>query len=106
MFILVQSEISMQPKRDSPATGSWNIQEEIRRVRTKATEEMLRSIPSTRIDWSAFALENRSTLNSLPDGKQETDMGGKLRKAVGSTMNSSLGITTTHGFEGMVSYMD
>ncbi|KAK9946776.1 hypothetical protein M0R45_012222 [Rubus argutus] len=86
-------------KRDSPATGSWNIQEEIRRVRTKATEEMLRSIPSTRIDWSAFSLENRSTLNSLPDGKQEADMGSKLRKASGSTMNSSLGITTTHGFE-------
>ncbi|KAM1618160.1 hypothetical protein ACFX1R_018350 [Malus domestica] len=65
-------------KRDAPATGSWNIQEEIRRVRSKATEELLRSLPSTRIDWSASALEKRSILGSLPGGQREDDVGDKL----------------------------
>ncbi|XP_008393961.2 protein KAKU4 isoform X2 [Malus domestica] len=65
-------------KRDAPATGSWNIQEEIRRVRSKATEELLRSLPSTRIDWSASALEKRSVLGSLPGGQREDDVGDKL----------------------------
>ncbi|KAB2619191.1 hypothetical protein D8674_015060 [Pyrus ussuriensis x Pyrus communis] len=61
-----------------PASGSWNIQEEIRRVRSKATEELLRSLPSTRIDWSASALEKRSVLGSLPGGQREDDVGDKL----------------------------
>ncbi|XP_062021588.1 protein KAKU4 [Rosa rugosa] len=93
------TSVKSKLKRDSPATGSWNIQEEIRRVRTKATEEMLRSLPSSTIDWSAYSLENRSTLKSLPDGKQEADLGDKLknpRTAAGLTMDPSLGITTTH----------
>ncbi|XP_048438215.1 protein KAKU4-like isoform X2 [Pyrus x bretschneideri] len=67
-----------KPKRDAPASGSWNIQEEIRRVRSKATEELLRSLPSTRIDWSASALEKRSVLGSLPGGQREDDVGDKL----------------------------
>ncbi|CAN6681868.1 unnamed protein product [Malus baccata var. baccata] len=65
-------------KRDAPATGSWNIQEEIRRVRSKATEELLRSLPSTRIDWSASALEKRNVLGSLPGGQREDDVGDQL----------------------------
>ncbi|XP_068338033.1 protein KAKU4-like isoform X7 [Pyrus communis] len=65
-------------KRDAPASGSWNIQEEIRRVRSKATEELLRSLPSTRIDWSASALEKRSVLGSLPGGQREDDVGDEL----------------------------
>ncbi|XP_050364117.1 protein KAKU4 isoform X2 [Argentina anserina] len=69
------TSVTSKPKRDAPATGSWNIQEEIRKVRTKATEEMLRSLPSSKIDWSTFSLENKSTLNSLPDGKQESNLG-------------------------------
>ena len=40
---------------DSPVTGSWNIQEELRKVRSRATEEMLRTRPSSKIDWSALA---------------------------------------------------
>ncbi|XWS17924.1 hypothetical protein CRYUN_Cryun33cG0109900 [Craigia yunnanensis] len=52
-------------KRDSPATGSWNIQEEIRKVRSKATEEMLRTLSSPKIDWSLFALEHKRGSDSL-----------------------------------------
>ncbi|KAH1124667.1 hypothetical protein AAZX31_06G072900 [Glycine max] len=51
-------------KRDSAATGSWSIQDEIRRVRSRATEDLLRSLPSSKIDWSAFAMENKNNVNS------------------------------------------
>ncbi|KAK8523104.1 hypothetical protein V6N12_047637 [Hibiscus sabdariffa] len=49
---------SSKRKRDSPTNGSWNIQEEIRKVRSKATEDMLRTLSSPKIDWSSFAEEN------------------------------------------------
>ncbi|KAM1224700.1 hypothetical protein ACFX2G_044513 [Malus domestica] len=90
-------------KRDAPATGSWNIQEEIRRVRSKATEELLRSLPSTRIDWSTSALEKRSVLGSFPGGQREDDVGDKLhnsKNAVGSNLTLSLGITASNGSDG------
>ncbi|KAK8660530.1 hypothetical protein V6N13_051456 [Hibiscus sabdariffa] len=56
---------SSKQKRDSPATGSWNIQDEIRKVRSKATEEMLRTLSSPKVDWSLFALEQKSAPDSL-----------------------------------------
>lgn len=58
------ADTGMQLKRDSAATGSWSIQDEIRRVRSRATEELLRSLPSSKIDWSAFAMENKNNVNS------------------------------------------
>lgn len=45
----------MLQKRNFVASGSWNIQEELRRVRAKATEDMLRT-PSSRTDPSLFAI--------------------------------------------------
>ncbi|KAM1134326.1 hypothetical protein ACFX19_044171 [Malus domestica] len=80
-MLIVLSENLMQLKRDAPATGSWNIQEEIRRVRSKATEELLRSLPSTRIDWSTSALEKRSVLGSFPGGQREDDVGDELHNS-------------------------
>ncbi|XP_050263757.1 protein KAKU4 [Quercus robur] len=65
------SASSSKLKRESPATGSWNIQEEIRRVRSKATEEMLRTLPSSKIDWSALTLGHKSSPNSLAGEKLE-----------------------------------
>ncbi|MED6125078.1 hypothetical protein PIB30_065120 [Stylosanthes scabra] len=44
-------------KRDTPATGSWSIQDEIRRVRSRATEEMLRTVPSSKTDLSPFSMD-------------------------------------------------
>ncbi|CAJ2643386.1 unnamed protein product [Trifolium pratense] len=58
------STSSLKFKRDSSATGSWSIQDEIRRVRSRATEEMLRTVPSSKIDWSAFAVEHKNNVNS------------------------------------------
>ncbi|KAL5559378.1 hypothetical protein UlMin_035589 [Ulmus minor] len=55
------STSSFKAKKDTPTSGSWNIQEEIQRVRAKATEEMLRTLPSKKLDLSSFAFENRSS---------------------------------------------
>ncbi|XP_021834750.1 protein KAKU4 [Prunus avium] len=91
---------TLKLKRDSRATGSWNIQEEIRRVRSKATEELLRSLPSTRIDWSASTLGNRSTSGYLGDGKQEVETGDKIhnsKNSIGANVNLSSGVTTSFG---------
>ncbi|XVF35750.1 hypothetical protein REPUB_Repub18cG0173100 [Reevesia pubescens] len=56
---------SSKRKRDSAASGSWNIQEEIRKVRSKATEEMLRTLSSPKIDCSSLALKHKSGPDSL-----------------------------------------
>lgn len=68
----------MQYKRDSSATGSWSIQDEIRRVRSRATEEMLRTLPSSKIDWSAYAVENKSNVNSSAIENIGTSLGDKV----------------------------
>ncbi|EEF34373.1 hypothetical protein RCOM_0204720 [Ricinus communis] len=57
--------------RDSSATGSWNIQEEIRKVRSKATEDMLRVRPSSVIDWSTLASDIKQSPRSLVAYKAE-----------------------------------
>ncbi|KAK4435677.1 protein KAKU4 [Sesamum alatum] len=55
LYSVDQDPLSSSKKRNSLASGSWNIQEELRRVRSKATEDMLRT-PSTKIDPSLFAV--------------------------------------------------
>ncbi|GLT48380.1 hypothetical protein SLA2020_220100 [Shorea laevis] len=52
---------SSKLKWDSPTTSSWNIQEELRKVRSKATEDMLRARPSSKIDWSPFTSEHKNS---------------------------------------------
>ncbi|KAE8735928.1 COP9-signalosome 5B [Hibiscus syriacus] len=56
---------SCKRKRNSLATGSWNIQDEIRKVRYKATEEMLGNLPSSTIAWSSFPSEHKKVLDSI-----------------------------------------
>ncbi|KAL1346761.1 uncharacterized protein [Arachis hypogaea] len=51
-------------KRDTPATGSWSIQDELRRVRSRATEEMLRTVPSSKIDLSPFPMGNTNNVHT------------------------------------------
>lgn len=95
----------MQLKRDSSATGSWNILEEIRKVRSKATEEMLRTQPSSKIDWSAFASEHKSSPSSLAADKLEASVGDKMvnsAKSVHASLNLTTGVTSTYGFPGVV----
>ncbi|KAL0393855.1 UNVERIFIED_CONTAM: protein KAKU4 [Sesamum latifolium] len=55
LYSVGQDRLSSSKKRNSLASGSWNIQEELRRVRSKATEDMLRT-PSIKIDPSLFAV--------------------------------------------------
>jgi len=64
LWILVWADGGMQLKRDSTATGSWSIQDEIRRVRFRATEDLLRTLPSSKIDWSALGMENKNNVDS------------------------------------------
>ncbi|XP_059462136.1 protein KAKU4 isoform X2 [Corylus avellana] len=96
-----KSTSSLKLKRESPGTGSWNIQEEIRRVRSKATEEMLRTLPSSKIDRSAFSLEHKSSPNSLVTEKLDDSMGDKMltsTQPVDASLNLAIERTTSHGF--------
>uniref|UniRef100_A0A2P2LNV5 Uncharacterized protein LOC105130507 isoform X2 n=1 Tax=Rhizophora mucronata TaxID=61149 RepID=A0A2P2LNV5_RHIMU len=58
---------------DSPTSSK--ILEEIRsRVKSKATEDMLRARPSSKIDWSALASDYKSRPNLFLDDKVQTSM--------------------------------
>ncbi|XP_073042720.1 protein KAKU4-like isoform X2 [Primulina eburnea] len=77
--------LSSSKKRNSVTSGSWNIQEELRRVRTKATEDMLRT-PSSRIDPSLFAIatsrqEDMEKKAIEPDSFRKTHQIGVLMDA-------------------------
>ncbi|KAK8645291.1 hypothetical protein V6N13_119132 [Hibiscus sabdariffa] len=56
---------SSKRKRNSLATGSWNIHDEIRRVRYKATEEILKNLSSSKIDSHSFPLEHKKGPDSV-----------------------------------------
>ncbi|KAJ7966059.1 protein KAKU4 isoform X1 [Quillaja saponaria] len=85
-------------KRNSPASGSWNIQDEIRRVRARATEEMLRTLPSKKIDWSSFALENKNNVQSEAPGKLEAtgDLVRNPTIPIDTSSNRATGLSNSH----------
>ncbi|TKY74641.1 KAKU4 protein [Spatholobus suberectus] len=98
------STSSSKLKRDSPATGSWSIQDEIRRVRSRATEDLLRTLPSSKIDWSAFAMENKNNVNSsdienigaslgerVHNSTKLVDASANLARELGSQVSPDLG---------------
>ncbi|KAI8538135.1 hypothetical protein RHMOL_Rhmol09G0079100 [Rhododendron molle] len=60
----------------SLSSGSWNIQEEIRRVRSKATEDMLKT--SARIDLPSYAWERKSLDEPLLADKKDWEGGAKV----------------------------
>lgn len=66
----------MQQKRDAFASGSWNIREEIRRVRAKATEDMLGSSPTMKTNLSEF--EHRTNQTSLVFDRTGVGLGDKM----------------------------
>ncbi|MCD7446410.1 hypothetical protein HAX54_006019 [Datura stramonium] len=47
-------------KKNSYASGSWNIHEEIRKVRSKATEDLLRARPSKETDYQLRLVERKA----------------------------------------------
>ncbi|KAJ4707691.1 protein KAKU4 isoform X1 [Melia azedarach] len=91
---------SSKMKRDSSASASWNILEEIRKVRTKATEEMLRTPPSSKIDWSSYGLENKNVSKSFLADEAEASMRSKVHssiKSVDASRNLAKGVSTSYG---------
>ncbi|XP_019437651.1 PREDICTED: protein KAKU4-like isoform X2 [Lupinus angustifolius] len=74
------STLPSKLRRDSPAARrSWSIQDEIRKVRSRATEEMLRTFPSSKIDWSVFSMEYKN-VNSSAIKNTEATLGEKLNE--------------------------
>ncbi|CAL5439761.1 unnamed protein product [Camellia sinensis] len=104
-FIAGNALSSSKQKMYSLASGSWNIQEEIRRVRSKATEDMLKTPSSTKIDMSSFALEPKSIQKSLLSGKTELGRGDKVNdlnllpatKSIDVSSELVAGVTTCQG---------
>ncbi|KAJ8538787.1 hypothetical protein K7X08_030083 [Anisodus acutangulus] len=52
--------LSSLKKKNSFASGSWNIHEEIRKVRSKATEDMLRAHPFKETDYQLRLVEHKA----------------------------------------------
>ncbi|XP_063942197.1 protein KAKU4 isoform X4 [Daucus carota subsp. sativus] len=98
------SSVPSAQKRGSLSAGSWTIQEEIRKVRSKATEEMLRSVPSTRLDLSTFTSEHKNIQSSgVPDdGSDKMHLSESLPETepVGASVNLVAGCSTTHDPKG------
>lgn len=98
----------MWQKRETFSAGSWNIQEEIRRVRSKATENMLRTLPSTRIDLSSFALEPKTFQHSFVTDKIIGGNGDRMHASnsltptelVDASVNLAAGLSTCHDLPG------
>uniref|UniRef100_A0A7N0TCE6 Protein KAKU4 n=1 Tax=Kalanchoe fedtschenkoi TaxID=63787 RepID=A0A7N0TCE6_KALFE len=61
---------SQAKKRDYVASGSWSIAEEMRKVRARATDELL-STPSRKLDLSAFSLKREPKPDTVQDGLEE-----------------------------------
>ncbi|KAI3692263.1 hypothetical protein L6452_32077 [Arctium lappa] len=61
------SKSLVTPNRDYLSAGSWNIQEEVRRLRSKATEDMLSNHPSPKL--AAFTAEHDLSGSSLANDK-------------------------------------
>ncbi|CAA2987897.1 Hypothetical predicted protein [Olea europaea subsp. europaea] len=73
-------------KQNSLASGSWNIQEELRRVRSKATDEMLSSL-SSKIDLS---LAPKSSLGYVGTDIPAASMLEKKNELNSSTLTKSM----------------
>ncbi|KAM3379425.1 protein KAKU4 isoform X1 [Capsicum galapagoense] len=56
--------LSSLKKKNSYASGSWNIHEEIRKVRSNATEDLLRAHPSKETDYQLRSVERKAEPNS------------------------------------------
>ncbi|XP_052209496.1 protein KAKU4 isoform X3 [Diospyros lotus] len=92
----------MPQKMHSLASGSWNIQEELRRVRSRASEDMLKTAPSTKIVTSSFSLQPKNTRNSLLADEREFDRHElKLLPA----LELAAGMSTCDGLPASVSEM-
>lgn len=96
----------MQQKVYSLSSGSWNIQEEIRRVRSKATEDMLKT--SARIDLPSYAWERKSLDEPLLADKKDWEGGAKVHNfdlfpatgSISASLELAAGAITSRGLPG------
>ncbi|XP_039004850.1 protein KAKU4-like [Hibiscus syriacus] len=84
---------SCKRKRNSLANGSWNIQDEIRRVRYKATEEMLGNLPSSKIGWPSLPSENKKVPDSRVSINLEPAKEDKSQRSK-RPVDASIGLAT------------
>lgn len=93
-------------KRGTLSAGSWTIQDEIRKVRSKATEDMLRSLPSTRIDLSSFSLEHKNIRSSVvpDDGSDKVHVSKSLPEIepVDASVDLVVGSSTIQDSKGII----
>ncbi|CAA3011325.1 Hypothetical predicted protein [Olea europaea subsp. europaea] len=95
----------VQPKRNSLSSGSWNIQEELRRVRLKATKDMSCS-PSSKIDLSLSVLAPKRGQESLVSeilaaGVGERMIEPKEPNSIDPSLNLDAGMGTDPGLTAM-----
>ncbi|KAL2489882.1 Protein KAKU4 [Forsythia ovata] len=92
---------AVQPKQNSLSSGSWNIQEELQRVRLKATEDML-CYTSSKIDLSLFAVAPKSGQESLGFDILAAGVGEKMiepkePKPIDASLNLDAGVGADPG---------
>lgn len=74
----VSSDSLSLKKKSSYASGSWNIHEEIRKVRSKATEDMLRAHPSKETGYQLRLVERKAEPNSAVNDLTGTSTAEKI----------------------------
>ncbi|XP_057467419.1 uncharacterized protein LOC130756821 isoform X1 [Actinidia eriantha] len=113
-YSVAGNSFSLSKKIYSLGSGSWNIQEEIRRVRSKATEDMLKTTPSMKIDLSSFSLEPKSIQKSLLADKTDFGRGEKghdlnyliARKSIDASAELAAGVSPCHGIPALEMTVD
>lgn len=66
---------------------------------------MLRTLPSSKIDWPALTLGHKSSPNSLAAEKLEDGKGDKMHNStqpIDASLNLAIGQLTSHGFPSIV----
>ncbi|GFZ08244.1 hypothetical protein Acr_20g0000520 [Actinidia rufa] len=113
-YSVAGNSFSLSKKIYSLGSGSWNIQEEIRRVRSNATEDMLKTTPSMKIDLSSFSLEPKSIHKSLLADKTDFGRGEKAhdlnylmaRKSIDASAELAAGVSPCHGIPALEMTVD
>ncbi|KAH9620696.1 hypothetical protein KSS87_017861 [Heliosperma pusillum] len=104
---------SSELKRSSFAAGSWNLLDEIRRVRTKATEEFLAATPLTKTSLSIFVpesnqdkMESKGTVEAAdPAESAHVEPDNVLRDAVANSFSRGSQGPGEEAYEGGVGFV-
>ncbi|KAH6831229.1 hypothetical protein C2S53_009424 [Perilla frutescens var. hirtella] len=91
-YSVTEDVLSSSKRRDSLASGSWNIQEELRKVRSKAVDDMLRTPPA----------KNDSSLFSVAAIREEFAGAGKVAPVMGEEISKSLSFWRTKPIDALM----